>query len=254
MARSFFTKNMEEAMQKATEKTQDAQRAYVRVIDYIKQEIRDGHLHIGSRLPPERTLAEHLNVSRNSVREALRILEIMGTTVSTQGAGHFIAGNFENSLVESLSIMFLLKELTFQQVSQLRYALEKQAFALAVEHIAPEDLSQLQSIISRLDLGVSEEENVLLDKRLHYTIARASGNVLFVSILNALSDVMDRFIADLRMDIMAEENRREKLFAAHRRIVECILEKDVSGGFQAIDEHFRLIDERLEVCSRSVQL
>lgn len=235
-------------------KTPEAQRAYVRVIDYIKQEIREGRLGIGSRLPPERTLAETLNVSRNSVREALRILEIMGTTTSTQGAGHFIASNFEASLVESMSIMFLLNELSFQQISQLRYAIEKHAFALAVQNASAEDTAELETIISRLDRGVSEEENVLLDKRLHYTIARASGNVLFVEILQALSDVMDRFIADLRMDIMAEEERREKLFAAHRRMVECILEKDTDGGYTAVDEHFRLVDQRLEVRAHSVRL
>lgn len=241
-------------MQETQSRTQDSQRAYVRVIDYIKQEIRIGNLHIGSRLPPERTLAEQLNVGRNSVREALRILEIMGTTVSTQGAGHFIAGNFENSLVETMSIMFLLKELSFQQVSQLRYALEKHAFALAVQNASSVDLAELQTIISRLDLGVSEEENVFLDKKLHYTIARASGNVLFVEILHALSDVMDRFIADLRMDIMSEEGRKCKLFAAHRRMVECILEKDIPGGYAAVDEHFELVNERLEVRSKSVQI
>ena len=76
-------------MQENSSKTQESQRAYVRVIDYIKQEIRVGNLRIGSRLPSERALAEQLNVGRNSVREALRILEIMGTTVSTQGAGQF---------------------------------------------------------------------------------------------------------------------------------------------------------------------
>ena len=236
-------------------KTQESQRAYVRVIEYIKQEIRDGHLRIGSRLPPERALAEQLNVGRNSVREALRVLEIMGTTVSTQGAGHFIAGNFENSLVETMSIMFLLKELSFQQVSQLRYAIEKHAFALAVEHASSADRKRLEDIISRLDLvGLSEEENVLLDKELHYTVARASGNQLFVEILNALSDVMDRFIADLRMDIMSEENRRAKLLSAHRRIVQGILEKDIQGGYAAVDEHFQLVNQRLEVRSRSVRL
>ena len=149
------------SMQENSSKTQESQRAYVRVIDYIKQEIRVGNLRIGSRLPSERALAEQLNVGRNSVREALRILEIMGTTVSTQGAGHFIAGNFESSLVETMSIMFLLKELSFQQVSQLRYAIEKHAFALAVENATDVDLTELQAIISRLDLGLSEEENVL---------------------------------------------------------------------------------------------
>lgn len=234
-------------------KTQDPQRTYARVIDYIKQEIREGKLTIGSRLPPERTLAELLNVSRNSVREALRILEMMGITVSTQGAGHFIAGNFESSLAETMSIMFLLNQLDFQQVSQLRYALEKQAYVLAMQNAGEADIQELKSTISRLDMGVGEEENVLLDKRLHYTIARASGNILIVEILNALSDVMDRFIADLRMDIMSEEGRKEKLFASHRRMVECIINQDLVGGYAAVDEHFALVNERLDVRSKTVQ-
>lgn len=95
-----------------------------------------------------------------------------------------------------------------------------------------------RAIVARLDRGVSEEENVLLDKQLHYTIARASGNMLFVDILNALSDVMDLFIADLRIDIMSETHRKEALFATHRRIVEAIVNKDLPSGFEAIDEHF----------------
>ena len=179
----------------------------MRGIAYIKQEISAGRLQVGSKLPPERTMAEMLGVSRNSVREAVRVLELMGTTVSGQGAGHFIASNFESAMVETLSLMFVLKKLDFRQISQLRYALELKSFTLAVNHATEQDLADLREIISQLDMGLKEEEeNVLLDKRLHYSIARASGNQLFVEILQALSDVMDRFIADLRRDIMSEES------------------------------------------------
>ena len=234
-------------MPQKTNSLQDSDRMYVRVIDYIKQEITAGRLQIGSKLPPERTMAEMLGVSRTSVREAARVLEIMGTTVSVQGAGHFIANNFESALVETLSLMFVLKELDFRQVSQLRYALELKSFTLAVQNATWQDLADLREIISQLDMGVKEEEeNVLLDKRLHYTIARASGNMLFVEILQALSDVMDRFIADLRQDIMSEETRKKKLHDAHRRIVESIFTKDVAAGSAAVEEHFTLIDQRLE--------
>ena len=157
-------------MPQKTNSLQDSDRMYVRVIDYIKQEITAGRLQIGSKLPPERTMAEMLGVSRNSVREAVRVLEIMGTTVSVQGAGHFIANNFESALVETLSLMFVLKELDFRQVSQLRYALELKSFTLAVQNATWQDLADLREIISQLDMGVKEEEeNVLLDKRLHYT-------------------------------------------------------------------------------------
>ena len=193
-------------------------------------------------------MAEMLGVSRNSVREAVRVLEIMGTTVSVQGAGHFIASNFESAMVETLSLMFVLKKLDFRQISQLRYALELKSFTLAVNHATEQDLADLREIISQLDMGLKEEEeNVLLDKRLHYSIARASGNQLFVEILQALSDVMDRFIADLRRDIMSEESQKRKLDDVHRRIVENIFTKDIAAGSAAVAEHFALIDQQLEL-------
>ena len=232
-------------MPQKTNSLQDSNRMYMRVIDYIKQEITAGRLQVGSKLPPERTMAEMLGVSRNSVREAVRVLEIMGTTVSVQGAGHFIASNFESAMVETLSLMFVLKKLDFRQISQLRYALELKSFTLAVNHATEQDLADLREIISQLDMGLKEEEeNVLLDKRLHYSIARASGNQLFVEILQALSDVMDRFIADLRRDIMSEESQKRKLYDVHRRIVENIFTKDIAAG---VAEHFALIDQQLEL-------
>ena len=235
-------------MPQKTNSLQDSNRMYMRVIDYIKQEITAGRLQVGSKLPPERTMAEMLGVSRNSVREAVRVLEIMGTTVSVQGAGHFIASNFERAMVETLSLMFVLKKLDFRQISQLRYALELKSFTLAVNHATEQDLADLREIISQLDMGLKEEEeNVLLDKRLHYSIARASGNQLFVEILQALSDVMDRFIADLRRDIMSEESQKRKLYDVHRRIVENIFTKDIAAGSAAVAEHFALIDQQLEL-------
>ena len=104
-----------------TDKLAEPKGTYLRVVEYIKQEIRSGRLKIGSQLPAERTLAEQLDVSRNSVREAIRVMEIMGTLVSVQGAGHYVANNFENLLVESMSMMFMLKELSFQEISQKTY-------------------------------------------------------------------------------------------------------------------------------------
>ena len=51
------------------------QKAYKGVIDYFKKKIMDGELRPGEKLPPERDIAERLNVSRNSVREAIRIMD-----------------------------------------------------------------------------------------------------------------------------------------------------------------------------------
>jgi GntR family transcriptional repressor for pyruvate dehydrogenase complex len=226
---------------------QEPKGTHLKVIDYITQEIKRGDLKVGSVLPPERALAEQLDVSRNSVREAIRVMEIMGTVVSTQGAGHFISSNFESTLVETLSLMFYLKELSFQEISQLRSALERQALILAVENATAEQIEELERIDAQLDRGsLSEQENVALDKQLHYLIAKISGNDLIFSILEALSEVMDRFIADLRSDIMSEETRKEKLTKTHHRLVAAIVDKDLEDGLAAIEEHFALVDERLD--------
>ena len=66
-------------------------KAYEKVIDYIQGEILKGDLKRGEKLPPERELAELLGVGRNSVREAMRTLSLMGFISSTQGAGNFVS-------------------------------------------------------------------------------------------------------------------------------------------------------------------
>lgn len=218
------------------------------VMDYIKQGIRQGKLHIGSRLPAERTLAARLNISRNSVREAIRVMEIMGMLVSVQGAGHYISNNFENTLIESMSMLFMLKEFDFKKISELRKALEMQALCLAVENADEADLLELKEIEKKLDSGnYTEKENVMLDKRLHFAIARASGNGIMLSILLALSEVMDRFIADLRLEIMSDDERKRMLTAAHRAMITSIITKEPEMGLRAINDHFDLIDERLRL-------
>ena len=67
------------------------EKPYQLVIDHVRGEVLHGNLRPGDRLPGERELAEQLGISRNSVREGLRILENMGVTSSQHGAGHYIA-------------------------------------------------------------------------------------------------------------------------------------------------------------------
>ena len=82
-------------------------KAYEIVIDSIKEQIMNQELVLGQGLPPEREISEKLGVSRNSVREALKILTVMGVVSSRQGAGNYISGNFKGYMVDALSMMFM---------------------------------------------------------------------------------------------------------------------------------------------------
>ncbi|WP_394522622.1 FadR/GntR family transcriptional regulator [Lacrimispora sp. JR3] len=220
------------------------EKSYMKVINYIKKQIHLGELSIGGKLPAERELSEILGISRNSVREAIRTLDNMGILESQHGAGNFLTGKFENSLKESLTMLFLLNQIDYNQISQLRRALELEALLLAIDNISDEEIDSLSHLISQLEKG-TEENNVILDKKLHYTIALASKNTLIVSILQALSEVLDRFIIDLRREILSQEDSKKGLMEVHNKMIKSLMTKDKKLAYEAINKHFDIIDEKL---------
>ncbi len=221
------------------------EKSYMRVIEYIKKQIRNGELNIGGKLPAERELSEILGISRNSVREAIRTLDIMGVISSQQGAGNFLTGNFENNLVESMSMMFLLNQIDYKQISHLRRALEMEALMLAIDNITEEEIQTLKMIISQLE-NETEANNVVLDKKMHYNIALASRNTLIINILQALSEILDKFIVDLRREILSQEDSRKLLMEAHNGMIESLIAKDKNLAYESINKHFGVIDEKLK--------
>src|SRR5699024_12240388 len=72
-------------LEREAEHMVEQQKSYEHVLTYLEDALRDGKLTLGQSLPPERELAEQLGISRNSVREAVRLLEHMGFLVSSQG-------------------------------------------------------------------------------------------------------------------------------------------------------------------------
>ena len=220
-------------------------KSYTKVIDYIKKQIIAGELKTGEKLPSERELSEMLGLSRNSVREAIRTLDFMGVVSSQHGAGNYLTGNFENNLVESMSMMFLLNQINYKQISQLRRGLELQALMIAIDNATEQEINRLVQINFQLE-NQTEKNNIILDKELHYNIAIASRNTLIINILQALSEVMDKFIADLRSQILAEKESGKRLQDAHTEIVKSLVLKDKVLGINAINKHFDVVDEKLE--------
>lgn len=222
------------------------ERAYEKIINYVEQQVMQGKYRIGDKLPPERELAALLGASRNSVREGLGILERMGAISSQQGAGNFISDNFEKTLIEVMTLMFILEQGTFREISEFRYALEMQALTLAMEHATEQQLDALEYYMSMLEQVPEENEKVYYDKRIHYTIAEASTNRFIIGNLQALTEVMDVFIKDMRAKILSGGCNSEGLMASHRSIVEALRAKDLTKGRQALEAHFNYIYDYLD--------
>ena len=210
------------------------EKAYKGVIEYFKNRIMAGELRPGEKLPPEREIAQMLEVSRNSVREALRIMDMTGVISSQQGSGNYITCEFQKSIAETMGMMFAMSQINYQQISQIRYALEQQAFALAIEQASESQMETLEELVKRLDRSMDEQENARIDKQIHFTLAQAS------------SGVIDTFIRNMRAEILRTKEAKEALNLCHRQIAEALRNKDNAAGKDALDRHFRMIDEILE--------
>lgn len=221
------------------------EKAYARVIEKVKKMILSGELKPGEKLPPEREFAEKLEVSRNSVREAIRIMDMMGIVSSQQGSGNYVTCEFQKSITETMAMMFAMDQVNDKQISQVRYSLEVLAFTLALDRVREEELAKMEECVEKLDKNGDSKNNATLDKIIHYTLARASGNQLLIDILEACSGVFDILIEDMRYGILKNENRKTELNECHRHLVDALREGDREKGLQALKWHFEMIDEVL---------
>ena len=216
-------------------------KAYDQVIEVIKDKIKKGKIKKGDKLPSEREMAESLGLSRASVREALRALEVIGLIESIQGAGNYIRTNFDNSLIEPLSLMFMLQESSVKEMHDLRETLELQCVKLSARYIEENELGLLTAILNRMYLAKTEEESLELDIEFHYLIAKTSRNMLLINVLEVLSQLMDEFIRKSRMQILHEGNTRENLLEIHENLLRALKCREEAKASQAMKEHFDLI-------------
>lgn len=212
-------------------------KVYEQVIEQIKGMIVDGTLKKGDKLPSERDLVEQLQVSRTSIREALRAMEIIGLIDCKQGGGNFVREDFKNNLFEPLSIMFMLEKGNPIEIIEVRKIIEVETAVLAAERITQEELDSLRLIVEGLKQSTNEEEAVKIDKRFHYEIARASKNKLIITILNAISSLIDAYIKDARMKILLEEENRTLLSNQHEKVYIALKNHNSAEAAEAMRQH-----------------
>ncbi|MCB2295985.1 FadR family transcriptional regulator [Clostridium algoriphilum] len=212
-------------------------KVYEQVIDQIRRMIDKGTLKKGDKLPSERNLVEQLNVSRASIREALRALEVIGLIECRQGEGNYIKASFQDNLFEPLSIMFMLEGSNPEAIWELRKVLEVEASGLAAKRITSGQLKELRELTHKFINSEDEDINADTDKEFHYKIAECSGNVLIFNILRTVSILVDHFIVDARKLILVHEGNKEILFSQHNEIYLSIEKHSSTDARQAMRIH-----------------
>lgn len=221
---------------------QSKDKAYEKVTHYVKERIKTGELRVGDKIPTERELSEKLELSRNSVREALRTMDNMGLIRCRQGSGNYISGEMQQIIEETLYMMFMLKQISDIDVSQLRRAIDIQAMILAVRNVNEDDIYEIKQLLDRLDV-IEVDESTFVDRDIHLLISKYSKNKLIEIINDTLSTIMEKFIFKARRLVIGNES--DVLTVFHRDMLMSLLERNEGKGVLAINKHYDTIDKYL---------
>lgn len=228
-------------------------RSHELVLDQIEEQILAGTLKVGDRLPGERDLAAHLQVSRPAVREAIRSLEAQGVVRSSVGsgkdAGTVVSAMPSQALTRLLRLHVALANFALDDVVDARVMLERSSAALAAEHATPADLATMREALEGMEVdGVGQERFNDLDTAFHVAIAEASGNRLVADMTIALRDSMRLPILHaLRLLGEEWEAVADRLRADHRAIYAAIEDGEGALAAERVDEHIRSAHRALPI-------
>ncbi|MGJ3402947.1 FadR/GntR family transcriptional regulator [Glutamicibacter sp. Je.9.36] len=207
----------------------------------------------GDPLPTEQELMAELGVGRNSLREAIKVLQALGIIDTRHGFGMFVAQENLNALHDSLAFrgQMSLRHHGHEasELVDVRQALETGLIGLAIRAVTDEHLEALEQCVIQMEQHAAREETfVEQDKAFHRILFEPLGNQLLTNLLGVFWDVY-RTIYDA-IDSDLEITQPAKTAQDHRDILDAVRAKDVETARQLISEHFHGI--RALLASREV--
>ena len=203
------------------------------LITQFQKMLRDGKLTRGDRLPPERELAAHFKVARSSLRQALKVLEILGVITQRVGDGSYLNANAAAILAVPLEFLFLLDDTTMEDLTELRLLMEPGLARLAAKRATADDFALLHRSMEDLENSSNNKlKLVSSDLLFHQAIFQASKNRtagnLFHNIHRAMAKMM--LVTSQMVDL-------EHTLAFHKPIMHSIERRDGDLAARLMQEH-----------------
>lgn len=217
-------------------------KAHEAVMAWVTEELTSGHLHIGDHLPSERALAETLGISRGSVREALRVLEALGTIRTSTGSGPrsgtILTAVPEQALTVALNLQLATRQVDHRNIFEMRLLLE----SWTARHSDPtkgewENAQRLLDLMDAPELTV--EDFLALDAEFHVVLSRAADNPLISTLMDAMRTSISDHTLALARDLPDWADTSARLRAEHREIYALMHAGDGEGAAECIQAHIR---------------
>jgi GntR family transcriptional regulator, transcriptional repressor for pyruvate dehydrogenase complex len=214
----------------------DRQKLNEQIAEMIQQQITQGKLKPGDRLPPERDLASLLKVNRATVREAIHLLSERGLVERKNGRGTHIMAMDPRNVGVAINRFFISNNCTQRELHQFRSVFEPKVAAFAATNARAEDIKKLGVVLGALEEAWVEQDLQRLastDAQFHLALAAASHNTLMLAVATGLSIVLER-----SMKVSHASAHSEESFRTHRLIYRAVAHHDPVKAEQAMKKQF----------------
>lgn len=231
-------------------------RAFEDIVSQIQEAILEGRLKTGDKLPGERQLRETFNVSRGTLREALRTLEqkkLIEIRTGMRG-GAIVCPVNTQPISDSLDLLLRYQKIDLKELAEFREEVEGAVAAQAARRAKKEDIKELTSFLESIknllhDGQETWREAIKIDNRFHLCLARIAGNRVFESILTTVYDNIFRYFDRF---LPKDKKVTERIYQDLCGIVEAIHEKDALKTKALIQDHVKRFDRMMEANRKKV--
>jgi len=213
-----------------------------RVADRLIKLLTNGDLKPGDKLPPERELAQQLQVGRTTVREALKLLTLSGLLDARRGDGTYVNLEFTNFISRQIQWPVLLSGGEADMIVEVREALEVQAARLAAERATPKEVEDITIFRNLGDAGKRDfQHETDIDLQFHNAIAVASHNRLLLMMMASMHEILQKY--------MFLSNQRTSsirtTLAEHEAVYQAIAAHDPAAAEKAMYHHLEVSKEEI---------
>jgi len=202
----------------------------------IVRAIREGKLVPGDALPPEKDMLVAYGVGRNTLREALRVLELQGVIVLRpgRGGGPVVARPDSRHLASTLALLMQFAQTPFGSILETRLHLEPLTAELCASRADGDVAAEIRDSVDRMAQGLDVEEIFLHEnQRFHELIAMGAGNPIFSYLLNSLDWITD----GSALGVHYPRPARKSVLGHHQRVCEAIERVDPEAAHAAMRDH-----------------
>jgi len=212
------------------------------IVQQIKNQIKEGILKPGEKLPSERKLSELLGVSRASVREAIQALAFSGYLEVIQGKGTYIL-EIATKYDEIVNFFSGFSNYSLDYLMEARIMLEGEFARLAALNASQEEIDIIERVFNEIANSKDLNTFVVKDLKFHLTIAKATHNPIMNGLMKIIGEMLYK---ETQKIIEISKGTRENTIETVRNLVQAIRQRNAEQAKELMSEHIRNIRASLE--------